>query len=126
MERREFFKESCKHALPIIGTLLFVGVPARTFAEIKVAMGCRHGADCFACCCGGCASDCKGSCAGTCITTCGTSCEKICEKGCSGNCKYVCNYNCVAECKSSAYGNSRHEINSKQKDTIHIDTVIAK
>lgn len=63
--RREFFKESCKKVLPIIGCIL---IPQNLNAFVNVVEKTPN--------------SCNGSCSGLCTTTCSSKCQNNCEGGC--------------------------------------------
>ena len=83
--RREFFKSAAKGALPILGAILFAGVPNVLKAAEKEPMGCSNG--CWYSCYGTCKSYCEGACKGTCTA--------YCNGSCAGGCKVSCYTSCV-------------------------------
>ena len=85
--RREFFKEAAKKALPIIGVVALLGNPLIAKAVESEPMGC-HGT-CYGACVGSC-DGCKYTCTGT------------CKNGCEG-----CRYTCTGTCKNGCMRVSR-------------------
>ena len=83
--RRDFFKEAAKKALPIIGAVAFLSNPVIAKAIEKEPLGCETSA-------------CKGSCAYTCLKT----CEGKCSGGCKGSCQGTCDATCKDTCRRSA------------------------
>lgn len=77
--RREFFKEAAKKALPILG-VFFMSKPLIAHAEEILETGCKTG------CSGGCR----------------TLCEEGCSHSCNGGCKDTCEGRCKDTCKGSA------------------------
>ena len=94
--RREFFKEAAKKALPIIGAVALMSNPVIAKAVESEPLGCNYN------CSGGCNScrgtceyicqdDCSGSCKGGCKKSCRNSCPNSCRNSCDGSCKYSSN-----------------------------------
>jgi hypothetical protein len=82
--RREFFKEAAKKALPIIGAVALFSNPVIAKAvESKVDYECSCSG-----CTSGCYTTCHGSCKGGCIG-CKHTCHGSCVDGCIG-CKNTC------------------------------------
>lgn len=86
--RREFFKEAARKALPIIGAVALLGNPVIARAVESENLGCNG--YCSQHCSAGCASTCRGNCSGT--------CDKTCTGGCKGSCGSVCSRQCSAGC----------------------------
>ncbi|MBR2771105.1 MAG: Cys-Xaa-Xaa-Xaa repeat radical SAM target protein [Bacteroidales bacterium] len=75
--RREFFKEAARKALPILGAVALMSNPLiAKVLEHKVT---------------GCETNCSGSCKGTCAGKCDGCCA---ENGCKGTCSGTCNKSC--------------------------------
>lgn len=97
--RREFFKEAAKKALPIIGAVALLSNPV--FAKVAESnpMGCSTNA-----CANGCAGGCHRSCQTNCARNCkGSShavgygcdgCKGLCMGGCTGGCSGTCSGSC--------------------------------
>ena len=81
--RREFFKNAAKKALPILGAIALAGAPIISQAAEKEPMGCYF--NCEYGCSGSCASSCHGGCMG---------CSGTCTGGCNGSCMGSCSYGC--------------------------------
>lgn len=79
--RREFFKEAAKKALPILGAVALMSNPL-------IAKALEHKIT-------GCESNCSGSCQGKCEGCCA-------ENGCKGGCHGTCNSTCLYSCKGSS------------------------
>ena len=94
--RREFFKNAAKKALPIIGTIALASAPIIAQTTEKEPMGCTW--DCTSSCQGGCMG-CRNSCMG--------SCQGACDTSCYVGCKGSCNRSCLNSCFSSSYYVSR-------------------
>ena len=100
LSRRGFFKNAAKKALPILGAVALVNMPAITKAIGMKPSGCDAGScegGCGLNSCGGgctdgclntCHNTCSGHCGGTCEGTCYGSCDKSCEKTCQGGCRF--------------------------------------
>ncbi|MBQ7711252.1 MAG: Cys-Xaa-Xaa-Xaa repeat radical SAM target protein [Bacteroidales bacterium] len=78
--RREFFKESAKKALPIIGAIALANSPIFAQPVTGIPMGCMDNT---------CSGGCKGTCDSTCKGGC-TGCDGTCKGGCDGSCKGNC------------------------------------
>lgn len=86
--RREFFKEAAKKALPIIGALALTSVPIITrAAEVIEPMGCD--------------TYCNNSCRQTCETKC-IGCDGSCRDQCDSTCKGGCDTRCITSCDGSS------------------------
>ncbi|MDE5783511.1 MAG: Cys-Xaa-Xaa-Xaa repeat radical SAM target protein [Prevotella sp.] len=72
--RREFFKNAAKGALPILGAIVLAGVPNVVKAAEDAPMGCT----------GTCYTGCKNGCRG-CSTTCTGGCSHYACKGIGKN-----------------------------------------
>ena len=90
--RREFFKQTAKGLLPIIGGILMLSVPSIAHAE-------RPSSDCKRGCQYGCYNTCYGSCRGGC-TCCKGGCSNSCT-GCDGSCYLSCT-SCRGNCTNSS------------------------
>lgn len=87
--RREFFKNAAKKALPILGAIALAGAPIISQAAEKEPMGCDWGS---------CQSSCRGGCMG-CSGTCTGGCQGLCGGNCSGSCKG----GCLSSCSGGSY-----------------------
>lgn len=74
--RREFFKESAKKALPIIGAIAVASLSIPVSAKQSIMVVCE-----------GCNNSCKGTCKGKCEGGCA---ENHCKSGCIGSCFGSC------------------------------------
>ena len=74
--RRQFFKEAAKKALPIIGAVALLGNPVIAKAMESETMGCKY--ECAGACRKGCSTTCTGSCKNGC-TSCSTTCTNTCK-----------------------------------------------
>ena len=103
--RREFFKEAARKALPIIGAVALMSNPVLTRAAQLEPTYCEKG--CYATC----ADNCTGSCRGDCRQSCRTSCSEGCQgssyslgnSDCGNSCRSVC-WGCQGGCKGSCSG----------------------
>lgn len=98
--RREFFKEAARKALPIIGIIALTELPISTVSARKVVLDCE--------------TTCEGSCSGGCTYT------------CTGTCCQSCWTSCISGCKNGDINNSlfiRNDTLSKKTDTITNDTI---
>ena len=79
--RREFFKNAAKKALPIIGAIALANTPvlAHAMEEDAEPSGCNY--------------SCSGGCSGSCSGYCGYGCSGSCKGGCGG-CKGACRSSC--------------------------------
>lgn len=91
--RREFFKEAARKALPIIGAIALLSNPVIAKVVEKESTGCNYG----------CAGTCSGSCTGTCMTGCYTQCYNTCKTTCYGTCTGGCNTSCNGSCRGVEY-----------------------
>ncbi len=92
--RRQFFKEAARKALPIIGAAALMSNPVFAKAvETNIITNCNA-----------CSNTCKGSCdktcKNTCIGTCSGGCQKTCTNTCIGGCGYACKDNCQYQSKT--------------------------
>ncbi len=87
--RREFFKEAAKKALPIIGAVALMSNPMIAKAVESESLGCN------------------GLCRNTCTQTCASNCRGGCKGRCEGGCKGRCEGSCKTGCYNTCYGNSR-------------------
>ena len=78
--RREFFKEAAKKALPIIGAVALMSNPVVARAIENEATGCNNG----------CTGSCNYTCSGTCVGACSQQCQSSCKGTCSATCRDVC------------------------------------
>lgn len=78
--RREFFKEAARKALPIIGAVALMNNPVIAKAVENESMGCN--------------SNCQIACANNCYIYCEGSCKEGCYKTCKGTCIGGCNRSC--------------------------------
>lgn len=101
--RREFFKEAVKKALPILGTVVLMSNPL--IANVNGAIS-----DCNSSCINTCKTTCEimcgKSCIGYCRSGCDDSCAGTCKEGCAIGCKGSCSDNCVNTCLSSCKGSN--------------------
>lgn len=74
-DRREFFKEAAKKALPVIGAVVLLSNPVLAKAMQNESLGCNNG-------CTGSCQGCRGGCTNQC-TGCGSYCSKNCSAGCA-------------------------------------------
>ncbi len=91
--RRDFFKNTVKGVLPILGALAVANVPLIAVAaeKQKSPMGCDVcDGGCYDNCSVGCKSSCLGGCAGGCSGTCQGSCRNTCNTACYTTCKGNC------------------------------------
>lgn len=86
--RREFFKEAARKALPIIGAVALMSNPMIAKAVENETTDCSSG--CYASCTGTCSGGCKGRCDTECALNCGGSCKGGCSGGCSSGCYSHC------------------------------------
>lgn len=84
--RREFFKEAAKKALPILGVIFFSNNPVIAKVANSEPMSCS-----------------KSTCYGTCVGSC-TGCKSNCYGGCYGGCRQSCSNSCRLNCQASAGG----------------------
>ncbi|MBR1513889.1 MAG: Cys-Xaa-Xaa-Xaa repeat radical SAM target protein [Bacteroidales bacterium] len=84
--RREFFKEASRKALPILGAVALMSNPVIAKALESEPMGCDGS------CYGSCQGTCKGACSGGCKDGCRETCSTRCDGGCKGSCKRVSQY----------------------------------
>ena len=80
--RREFFKEATRKALPIIGAVALMSNPVIASAIENEPLGCETSA-------------CKGSCLQTCLNTCSGKCSGTCKGTCQGKCDAACRDRCA-------------------------------
>jgi len=78
--RREFFKHAAKKALPILGSVTIMSIPA---LQTKAVNKGSCDGSCTNTCVGGCTGSCSGSCSGSC-TGCSGSCSGTCMASCGG------------------------------------------
>lgn len=113
--RREFFKNTAKKALPIFGTIALASAPILSQAAKKEPMGCKssysdvgdcsHCSACYCTCyssCSGRCTSCSGNCYGDCEGNCEGDCLHTCSKTCQGSCLSTCAGNCSGDCSGSA------------------------
>lgn len=106
--RREFFKEAAKKALPIIGAVALMSNPVITRAANLEPTYCERG--CYATCSDDCTGNCRGACRYGCKSSCAedckgssyalggnecSSCQGLCW-GCQGYCKGSCSGSCAS------------------------------
>ena len=89
--RREFFKNAAKKALPIIGAIALASSPILSQAAEKEPMGCNG---CQDYCVEGCRVGCGGKCADHCAHSCSESCVGACRGGCKNGCGNYCKKGC--------------------------------
>ena len=104
--RREFFKEAARKALPIIGAVALLSNPVIANAveqDITDCNGCSNS------CRGGCNSGCHQGCKSNCALNCegqshsvGYGCDG-CKGRCMGGCSGGCSGNCSGSCSRSSY-----------------------
>ena len=104
--RREFFKEAARKALPILGAVVLANSPI--FAQVR---GLNKGY------CSSCKDDCTNGCSSGCSRSCKTDCQinckgsssttlkgcRECENACGGGCKESCSHRCDGSCKGNSY-----------------------
>ena len=78
--RRQFFKEAAKKALPILGIVALMSNPMIANAMENEATGCNNG----------CTGSCNYTCSGTCVGACSQQCKGSCKGTCSATCREVC------------------------------------
>ena len=117
--RRQFFKEAAKKALPIIGAVALTVSPAITRAINVHNNGCS-GSNCYQSCiggCTGCKSNCYGGCNGGCNRSCSNACRLNCQASsggkntgcgdcrvyCYGSCADTCSHHCNGSCIGGTY-----------------------
>ena len=88
--RRQFFKEVTKKALPFIGAIVLVSSPIIVKAVEKENVNCNNA----------CSYSCT-SCVGDCYGTCKNGCQGSCKNGCLGSCKGTCEASCRNSCHRS-------------------------
>ena len=87
--RREFFKNAAKKALPILGAIALAGAPILSQAAEKEPMECSYCHDsCYGYCRGGCTGSCNTSCYGSCQGSCQNRCQGSCSTGCGSSSYY--------------------------------------
>lgn len=89
--RREFFKESAKKALPILGALVLMANPFIAHTIKGAPTDCNN-------------SSCSGTCRTTCETMCGKTCTGHCRSGCDNSCAGSCKEGCAVGCKGGCHG----------------------
>ena len=94
MDRRNFFKQSAKKALPLLAMVAFAGI-SKVSAQ-TTPMGCTGS------CTGTCSNSCSGSCTGSCSGGCDGTCRGYCL-GCSGGCSNTCSNTCVGGSAQCSY-----------------------
>ncbi|MBQ3353631.1 MAG: Cys-Xaa-Xaa-Xaa repeat radical SAM target protein [Bacteroidales bacterium] len=116
--RREFFKEAAKKALPILGAVALLANPVIARAAESEPMGCTG--TCYQSCyggCTGCQSNCDGGCSGGCSRSCSNSCALNCQASaggkntgcgdcrvyCYGSCSDTCSRHCNGSCVGGSY-----------------------
>mgnify|MGYP006916089797 CR=1 FL=1 len=109
--RREFFKDAAKKALPIIGAIALASSPliAQAAEKSEPPTGCDT---CSYACGGSCASGCSRGCSGSCKSWCAIGCGGqttanpcgSCSSACYGGCYGGCRGTCVGSCSSGCYG----------------------
>lgn len=116
--RREFFKEAAKKALPILGAVALAISPTITRAAHIDINGCTG--TCYQSCyggCKGCQSNCDGGCSGGCSRSCSNSCALNCQSSaggkntgcgdcrvyCYGTCSDTCSHHCNGSCSGTSY-----------------------
>ena len=82
--RREFFREAAKKALPILGAVALLSNPVIAGAMESEPVGCNG---CYDYCQKGCKSGCEGRCKDHCALSCSESCRNTCRGGCDNTCK---------------------------------------
>lgn len=80
--RREFFKEAARKALPILGVVTLMSNPIISNAMQQEKTGCDYG--CSYTCSGSCTSACTGGCSGGCTGGC-TGCTGSCSGSCTAS-----------------------------------------
>lgn len=88
--RRQFFKEAAKSAIPVLFSLTIIP----TFVSCNKDKSIE---DSFSC---------DGTCNAECSSTCTTSCTGACSKDCSAECGNSCKNGCLGTCKSGCSGSS--------------------
>lgn len=98
--RRQFFKEAAKKALPIIGAVALLSNPVMANAIEKERLDCSN-----------CTNTCRGGCNGNCHQGCKSNCALNCEgnshsvgyncDGCKGKCMGGCTRGCSGTCTNS-------------------------
>lgn len=78
--RREFFKEAARKALPILGVVALMSNPVVAKAIENEATSCKSG----------CTGSCDYTCSGTCVGACSQQCKGSCKGTCSATCREVC------------------------------------
>lgn len=99
--RREFFKEAAKKALPIFGAVALLSNPMIAKAVEKKTLGCQ---DCYYECGKTCNNNCIGSCEGNCTASCQWNCSGKCDVGCEQACSDNCSTRCTGSCRSECGG----------------------
>lgn len=98
--RREFFKETAKRALPIIGAIALFSNPVIAKAVETDVLDCNN---CTNTCRGGCNNGCYKSCKSNCALNCEGSSHSVgygCD-GCKGHCMGGCTKSCSGACSGS-------------------------
>ena len=86
--RREFFKEAARKALPILGAVALMSNPVIAKTIQLESTSCERG--------------CSANCADSCYRDCTNSCRGTCKDGCKGGCRDTCSTRCDGGCKGSS------------------------
>lgn len=95
--RRDFFRNTSKKLLPILGIIALSILPQK--AKSAPQFGC--GWSCLYSCAGQCINSCYMSCMSQCAMMCGNSCRGGCNDLCATNCQGGCNTQCHSTCLTS-------------------------
>ena len=115
--RRQFFRQTVKRTLPILGAILLsnsqlIGAihkiePNKKEKPTDCESGCVFSCSgsCTNTCLESCILGCKDSCSSMCRDSCNGSCKDTCSGACKEDCMSTCKYTCSNSCSSSNYYN---------------------
>ena len=98
--RRDFFKNMSKIALPVIAVIGLSSLGGLENVLGSTKENKKHGVACES----GCSWSCEGSCNYTCEKTCKGYCEQTCQYECEKTCKRTCEKTCDSQCEGSCKG----------------------
>lgn len=104
LSRRSFFKKAAGMIIPMLGAVVFSGIPSlSTAVNKKIENYNSSPMNCNGSCSGSCSGDCSGSCSSGCSGGCGVACSGYCDNscgyGCNSSCKGSCKGTCKAQCR---------------------------
>lgn len=107
LSRRSFFKKTAGMVIPMLGAILFSGIPRISNAfnnqrninasATSIPMNCNG--SCSGSCSGDCSGSCSSGCSGGCGVACSGYCDNSCGRGCSSACRGRCQGTCTAQCR---------------------------